>query len=63
MTLEPTQMLNLLKSLFDNRSDEERYLARAQDIYDLENRQKMLNRGEAPFQKYNRLTLDVWNHN
>lgn len=56
-------MLKLIKSLFDNRSDEERYLANAHDIYDLENRQRMLNRGDAPFQKYNKLTLDVWNHN
>ncbi len=63
MTLELTQMLNFIKSLFDNRSDEERYLSRAHDIYDLENRQRMLNRGDAPFQKYNKLTLDVWNHN
>lgn len=56
-------MRKFIKSLFDKRSDEERYLANAHDIYDLENRQQMLNRGEAPFQKYYKTTLDVWNHN
>lgn len=56
-------MLNLIKSLFDTRSEEERYLARSHDVYDLEYRQQLLNRGEAPHQKLNKLTLDVWNHN
>ena len=56
-------MRKFIKSLFDTRSDEERYLANAHDIYDLENRQQMLNRGEAPFQKYYKTKLNVWNHN
>ena len=63
MTLELTQMLNLIKNFFDNRSEDERYLARAQDVYDLEHRQKRLNRGEAPHQKLNKASLDAWHYN
>lgn len=49
-------MLKMLKTLWanllDNRSDMDKYLGSATDLQDLEHRQKMINRGQAPFQQY-----------
>lgn len=44
------QLLASLAKLFDGKSDDERYLERATSLEDLERRQKVLMRNEAPHQ-------------
>jgi len=61
------RLLNkLLKALFTERNtgvltkQEEKWLANSTDLVDLERRQKMLARGQAPFQVQSNTNLKGW---
>jgi len=43
-------MMAWIKGFFNPKSLEEQYLSGAHDLYDLEQRQKRVQRGQAPFQ-------------
>lgn len=52
---------NLLRTgSFDGMTPVERYLANSTDLVDLENRQKALTRGKAPFQVTANHNLKGW---
>lgn len=55
-------MIKWLSNFFcsDGMSTEEKWLSQSVDLVDLENRQKMIARGQAPWQHYNHHFGNKW---